>query len=264
MTTDTALAHELTVLLRAVEAAGGAILQLQTSDLQIANKSNNDIVTIADFRANDILKSTLNAAFPTYGWLSEETLDDAARLNCQRVWIVDPIDGTREYANHIPEYAVSVALVEQGIPIVAAVYNPATHELFYAVKDQGAWLNHTRIYCDHLPTEQLCLLASRSEIKRGEWDFAAQHLVKPIGSIAYKLALIAAGKADATFSLGPKNEWDIAAGVLLVQEAGGLVSDQTKKRFLFNQPQVLVQGIVASSQKAHERLFAMIAKQCSV
>jgi len=239
---------ELEVMLQAVNEAGQAILKLQQSGFTIDHKANNDLVTEADLLANEIITNRVAKAFPADGWLSEETADNLERLNKQRVWILDPIDGTIEFAKGVPEYGISLALVENGEPILAAVFNPATAELFHAIKDQGAWLNGERIYCNQTTTDKPILLASRSEYKRGEWaQFEAAHKVKQVGSIAYKLALVASGKAHATWSLGPKNEWDIAAGVLLVAEAGGIVSDKNKQAFRFNQQNVLVNGVVASS-----------------
>ncbi len=264
------LKKEKDILLAVMREAGEAVRQLQESQLEIKTKANNDIVTIADLRANDILKNALLGAFPADGWLSEETVDDAERLTRQRVWIVDPIDGTREFAAGVPEYALSVALVDQGVPALASVFNPATNELFYAIKGRGAWLNDAVIHANAVipgqagthPNEKLRLLASRSEYRRGEWaKFEPDCEVVQIGSIAYKLALLAAGRAHATFSLGPKSEWDIAAGVLLVQEAGGKVSDKTRQPFVFNNKNIRINGIVATAAKLNEKIFSILS-QC--
>lgn len=249
---------EMNSLLAAVQEAGAAILSLQKTGLDVSRKANNDIVTQADIVADNILKAHLLQAFPADGWLSEESVDDVRRLTSERVWVVDPIDGTREYASGIPEYAVSLALVTNGQPIAAAVFNPATNELFHASKGEGAWLGRKKIACA-TATQDFLLLASRSEYKRGEWaKYERAHKVKQVGSIAYKLGLIAAGQGDATFSLGPKNEWDIAAGVLLVQEAGGVVTDKERHTLVFNREDVKVNGIVATTQSINEQVFAMI------
>ncbi|SRR5579883_194494 len=238
--------HELTVLLQAIQEAGEAILTLQKAGFSIMRKANSEIVTQADLVGNDILKKQLMRAFPEDGWLSEETLDDPKRLTCRRVWIVDPIDGTKEYAQGLAEYAVSVALVEEGQLVLSAVFNPAKGELFHAVRGKGAWLGNDKLVCEKTIPEKLLLLASRSEYARGEWEvYERHHRVQQVGSIAYKLALVAAGRAHATFSLGPKNEWDIAGGVLLVLEAGGVVTDKHRQAFAFNQEKVVVQGVVA-------------------
>ncbi|MBW7992617.1 MAG: 3'(2'),5'-bisphosphate nucleotidase CysQ [Planctomycetes bacterium] len=231
---------------------------------ETAYKANEDPVTTADLKADSILREGLTKDFPGTGWLSEETRDDFSRLDKKQVWIVDPIDGTKEFVSGIPEYAVSVALVEDGLPILAAVYNPAAKELFAAAAGQGAWLNEEAINSKHELMEKLILLASRSEIQRGEFKpFEHFAQIRPCGSIAYKLALVAAGKADATFSLSPKNEWDIAAGVLIVSESGGNTNNLNGTPFIFNQRTTLVDGIVAATRYALEPVRKLIEQVTS-
>lgn len=249
---------ELTILMDAVREAGVAVAALRHAGVEVTRKANNDMLTQADLLANEILKRKLLTAFPGDGWLSEESGDDAARLSCHRVWVVDPIDGTREYVEGLPEYAVSVALVVGGMVALACVFNPETDEMFSAQRGFGTFLNGKRVQCKQHSHDRLVLLASRTEYQRGEWERFSVDEVKPIGSIAYKLALVAAGCADATFSLGPKSEWDIAAGVLLVTESGGVVMDKSRCTFVFNQSNVLVNGIIASSSHCARRLMAMI------
>lgn len=253
-------AFPVEILIAAVRAAGDAIADFRRQgNVTVTVKDNKDVLTQADLLANQILKSRLQETFPQYGWLSEESVDDQDRLQCERVWIVDPIDGTREFIAGVPEYAISAALVENGVPVLACVFNPETDELFSAVRGEGAYLNGSLVRCRQSFSSPLTLLASRSEYKRGEWDRFQQHDVKPVGSIAYKLGLVAAGKADATFSLGPKSEWDIAAGTLLVTEAGGMVTDKYRQEFVFNQSKIRVSSIVAVSSPAAEAVFRMIA-----
>jgi len=254
------MTNEVDVLLRAVRDAGDAIIQLQKSGFSVEKKSNHDVVTEADLLANAILKNQLLDRFQGDGWLSEESVDDLDRLARHRVWIVDPIDGTLEFVAGIPEYAISVALVENGSPILACVFNPAANELFHAIKGGGAWQGNKKLHSSHaVSSGDFLLLASRSEYKRGEWDQFKQHYrIQQVGSIAYKLALVAAGKADATFSLSPKNEWDIAAGVLLVSEAGGIVTNKQRETILFNRKSSLVDGIVATSADKNDAVFTMI------
>jgi myo-inositol-1(or 4)-monophosphatase len=236
------------VLLQAMREAGAAVLTLRKNDIHVSTKSNRDVVTQADLLVNEILQSHLHRHFPDDGWLSEETVDDFTRLERQRVWIVDPIDGTQEFIQQIPEYAISVALVENGIPIIASIFNPATNELFYAVKNQGAWQDEKKLHCLFESTADKVFLVSRSEYARGEWDaFARNQHIKQVGSIAYKLALVASGHAYATLSYGPKNEWDIAAGVLLVTEAGGRVTNNRQETIMFNNKDTLVDGIIATA-----------------
>jgi len=253
------LIRDLEVLKDYVQEAGQAIFQMSEKGFDTAYKENKDPVTTADLEADRILKEGLLKYFPQTGWLSEETRDDPMRLGKKQVWIVDPIDGTKEFVSGIPEYSVSVALAENGFPVLATVYNPATEELFSAAKGKGAWLNGEPIEADHPLGNLPVLLASRSEIQRGEFiPFEPFAEIRPCGSIAYKLALVAVGFADATLSLGPKNEWDIAAGVLLMAEAGGEVSDITGKSFLFNKRSTLVDGIVGATKSAIHPVRALI------
>lgn len=252
---------EMKILLQAVREAGSAIMALQENEIGVTTKANREVVTKADLLANEILQTHLLRHFPDSGWLSEETVDELDRLHHERVWIVDPIDGTQEFIQHIPEYAISVALVEKGIPLLASVFNPATGELFYAIKDEGAWQNEKKIHCHADDLSDLLILASRSEYARGEWHaFEAYQRIERVGSIAYKLALVAAGRAQATFSLGPKNEWDIAAGVLIVQEAGGKVTNRQRKEIKFNNENTKVDGIIATAANANEKIFELIAR----
>ena len=252
------MVNELSVLLSAMRAAGNIILDLQSKKIAITTKKNNELVTEADLKINQLLQEKLLLVFRNDAWLSEESIDDYARITAKRTWIVDPIDGTKEFAQGIPEYAISVALVEKHQPIMSSVFNPATNELFYAVKGKGAWLNDGRIYCQQTQTNKLSLLASRSEFERGEWEKFKNHDVKIMGSIAYKLALIARGDAHATFSLGAKNEWDVAAGVLLVTEAGGKVANKYGAPLQFNQTNLTVNGIVATTSHVYAKIFDLI------
>ena len=255
------LKQNLEVVKKYVCQAGQAIFQMASEGFETAYKANEDPVTTADLRADSILRKGLIEDFPGTGWLSEETRDDSGRLDKRLVWVVDPIDGTKEFVGGIPEYAVSVALVEYGLPVLAVVYNPATEEMFVAAKGQGAWLNGEAINAEHALAARPVLLASRSEVKRGEFEpFEPFAEIRPCGSIAYKLALVAAGVADATFSLGPKNEWDIAAGVLLVSEANGQVADTRDKAFTFNQRSTLVDGIVATTKRALQPVRMLIER----
>lgn len=253
------LEREREIMETVVRLAGQEIVRISKEGFKTSYKANEDPLTTADLAANRMLREAFKKAFPDDGWLSEESVDDANRLSCRRVWIVDPIDGTKEFVRGLPEYAISVALVENGVPVLGAVHNPATDELFVAVQGGGSTLNGKPIHVKLADDKPMTILGSRSEMRRGEFDaFADSMDVRPIGSIAYKLALIAAGRADATFSLTPKNEWDIAGGVLLVQEAGGFVVDKSRKPFVFNQKDTLVPGVIAVSEGARDRVIGAI------
>lgn len=245
---------EMNLLLTSLKQAGDAIINIQKKGFSQSQKENLTPLTEADLLANEILKKNLLSAFPNDGWLSEENFDNKARMQTKRVWIVDPIDGTKEFINNIPEYAISVALIEQNVPVLSAIFNPASQELFYAIKDEGAWDNGQLILCQQPSLEKFTILASRSEHSKGQWDQLNNDsvVVKPVGSIAYKLALVAKGAAHATFTIQPRNEWDVAAGALMVQESGGVITDKFHKPLLFNQENTLINGILASTKESYD------------
>ncbi|MHA1397667.1 MAG: 3'(2'),5'-bisphosphate nucleotidase CysQ [Candidatus Heimdallarchaeaceae archaeon] len=250
------------ILRQTINKANKALLEIVEEGFEKHFKENDDPVTTGDLVVNTILQTELTEHFPSIGWLSEETRDNIERLKKEKVWVVDPIDGTKEFVQGIPEYSISVALIEKGEPIVAIISNPLKKEVYSAMKGYGAFLNDAPIHVKEVYHNKPTILASRSEIKRGEWkQFEEKANIIPTGSIAYKLALIAAGEADATFSLGPKHEWDIAAGCLLVEEAGGHVSDKYGQKFMFNQKNTLVNSIVASSLVARKHIFEMITEE---
>lgn len=256
------LETELSLVKSAVRLAGEAILRIAQEDFETDQKNDRSFVTAADLEANRILKNLLTVEFPEYGWLSEETSDDHKRLGQQRVWIVDPVDGTREFVKKIPEFAVSVALVEQNKVVLGVVYNPSTRELFEAVRNGRAKLNGHAIMSDHSLGAKPIVEASRSDLKNGRFEsLEALMEIHSCGSIAYKLARVAAGRADAVLSLTPKNEWDIAAGVLLVEEAGGKARRCSGEPFVFNQPQTLVDGIIAASATAYDTIREIVRQQ---
>jgi myo-inositol-1(or 4)-monophosphatase len=249
------------ILCQCAKKASDELLKIVENGFDKSFKANDDPVTTGDFTVNNILQEEFSKYFPEIGWLSEETRDYANRLDKDLVWIVDPIDGTKEFVMGIPEYSISVALVKDGSPIMGLILNPLRDEMYTAIKDQGAYLNGKQIQVKETIDEKPTIVASRSEINRGEFEpFEDISKVVPTGSIAYKLALVAAGEADGTFSLGPKNEWDIAAGCLIVEEAGGKISDKYGQGFKFNQKDTLVNSIVGTSKAASEQIFNMIQK----
>jgi myo-inositol-1(or 4)-monophosphatase len=213
-------------------------------------------VTTADLAVNQILHEWLLTAFPHDAWLSEESPDDSRRLDNARVWIIDPIDGTKYFMRGVPQYAISVALVESHQPVIAAVYNPATDELFSAIRGMGAWLNGQPIHVTPAQEGRPVVLVNPPALERGIFraiETAAE--CRPMGSIAYTLALVAAGRADATLNLDGLNEWDVAGGVLLIEEAGGMVMDRNGSTLSFNQAKTTIRGILAADKDLLDRLL---------
>lgn len=255
------LQRELEAARNAARAAG-AILSghFRAGSYQVGSKGRDNPVTSADLEANRTLAELLCPAFPDYGWLSEESADQPERLSRQRVWVVDPLDGTKEFIAGVPEFAVSIALVEDAKPILGVTYNPITGELFWAARELGCHLDGRPVGVSPTARPQDALvLASRSETARGEWRSLAGAVrrIDPIGSVAYKLARVSAGLADATWSATPKSEWDVAAGVALVNEAGGVVSDLQGDELRFNRPSVKLAGFIACNPKLHLALLKL-------
>lgn len=249
-------------LARDAALSAGEILERHFRDrgFEIDHKGKDNPVTTADFDADAEIKRLLSAPFPEYGWLSEETADNPDRLSCRRVWIVDPLDGTKEFIKGIPEFVIAIALAEEGQPILGVTYNPIKQEMFWCTRGSGCYMDSRPVRVTPTPTlEYATVLASRSETSRGEWkSYEGKLRVNPIGSVAYKLALVAAGRADATFTRTPKSEWDIASGAALIVEAGGRITDIDGSEMRFNKPSVKLKGFVASNALLHEEIERLL------
>lgn len=255
---------ELETAERAAREAGEIIMALYGKDYRITEKGKGNPVTTADLEANRRLQEIILGRFPEDGWLSEEDQDNLKRLDTARVWVIDPIDGTKEFIAGIPQFAVSVGLVVKGRPMLGVVYNPAEKELYRAVKGGGALVNGDPIRVSlREEVKGASLLVSRSEPRRKFVRFAETCRLEPVGSIAYRLAKVARGKGDATLTFRSLHEWDVCAGVLIVQEAGGVVMDAAGRRLLFNQPEAVYRGIVASNGVLAQILQDMLAKALS-
>jgi myo-inositol-1(or 4)-monophosphatase len=243
----------------ALETARSVLTQFIAGPIKTQYKTGQDPVTVVDRAVNDALRKSLLR--DGEGWLSEESLDDDARLTKNLVWLVDPIDGTREFVAGIPEFCVSVALVEDGRAIAGGICNPATREVFLGSIDNGLTYNGTS--AGLTSTENLAdalVLASRREMERGEWSRFTNtgFRIEPMGSVAYKLARVAAGFADATFTLSPKHEWDVAAGVALVNAAGGFACSLDNSPIAFNRRNPLLGGLVAGNSLLRDELLSLL------
>jgi myo-inositol-1(or 4)-monophosphatase len=254
--------RELTVAIEAARAAGAIVRGWYEGNYTVREKAHDSPVTEADLEANTCIDAAIRAAFPDDGWLSEETRDSGERLGKRRVWVVDPLDGTKEFIHHIPEFCVCIGLVEAGVPVVGVEYNPVRDELFAGARGAGVTLNGAPVRVSTQPDlAAACVLTSRSEADRGEWEeFRSELRLELTGSVAYKLALIAAGRGDATFSLTPKNEWDICAGAALLSEAGGRITDRHGQPLRFNRRDTRLPGIIASNAALYTPIVELLRR----
>jgi myo-inositol-1(or 4)-monophosphatase len=243
-------AHELRIATEAALKAGEEVARFRRDGVRYGRKDGWELVSEADIRAAEILHESLTGAFPTDGWLSEEHTDTIARLGCDRVWIVDPIDGTREYLQGIPEYAISVGFAVDGKPVVGVVHNPATGELFAA--DCSGIEERPPTETTGQPIE---VLVGRGEQLHDELPpLPDGSTTRGVGSVAYRLALLANGDANAALSAHGRSEWDVAAGMALCRAAGLRTSDIFGEPMPFNQPDPYVRGLLAAEPGLHSRL----------
>jgi len=243
----------------ALDAAREVLNQFTPGAIAAEYKVGHDPVTEADRAVDAVLRKNLLRA--NEGWLSEESVDDFSRLEKSRVWVVDPLDGTREFVTGIPEFCVSVAMVENGRPVAGGICNPATNQTIIGSLETGVTSNGEAVRSTRKENLQGALvLASRSEFKRGEWEpfKDAPFRVRAMGSVAYKLGLVAAGLADVTFTLTPKHEWDVAAGAALVLSAGGFVQTLENTTLVCNQRNPLLSGLIAGGPRVKAELLVFL------
>jgi myo-inositol-1(or 4)-monophosphatase len=251
----------LAAAVSAAQAAGEVILDCDRSTCRSWDKSVDNPVTEADLAADELLRARLAAVAPECGWLSEETVDAPDRFGSACVWVVDPLDGTREFIEGLDEFAVSVALVGVGSPLLGVVHNPATRETIAGIVGQGVAYNGSERGAVSECTEatDARVLVSNTEIKSGMWSPYEDVLdLRPLGSAAYKLGRVAAGFADAYVSLKPKHEWDVCAGAALVLATGGRVTDLRGHELRFNRADVKIRGIVSANPALHASLMDVL------
>lgn len=251
------LEEDYELLKSAVRDAGALANSYFKQDVQVFKKPDGSEVSDADLAVDAAMKLDLTTRRKDYGWLSEESPDDRSRLKYSRVWMIDPIDGTNAYLRHIPEWTVSAALVEDGVPVLGVVYNPAKDEFFHAMRGHGAFLNDEPIHAsDKSSLEGAKMIASgglfRKKIWQEPWpDVTAEW----VNSVAYRLALVACGRGDATISLTAKAEWDLAAAAVIMDEAGGITTDHRGNPHAYNRESPKFTSLVASGKPLHPLLI---------
>ncbi|HWC64168.1 MAG TPA: 3'(2'),5'-bisphosphate nucleotidase CysQ [Rhizomicrobium sp.] len=244
---------DLRLLESAVHAAGSIARNYYGGDVRRWSKAGGSPVTEADLAVDKFLKQTLCAARPDYGWLSEESADNLTRLERGRAFVVDPIDGTVAFLKQRPHFTICAAVVEAGRPNAGVVYNPITEEFFAGQAGGGASLNGAPIHVsDRDVIEGARMLAPKNLFADGAWPSME---VTTLSSIAYRLVLVAAGRQDAMISLTVKHDWDLAAADVIVQEAGGVLSDQAGRKLLYNRPTATQRATIAAGPKLHGLLL---------
>lgn len=229
--------------------AGRFALKLWDTDFRRWEKSPGNPVCAVDLEVDGMLRYRLGQLLPDAGWLSEETIDNAARLDAERIWVVDPIDGTRDYLRGRNGWAVSIALVERGQPVIGVLDAPARDEVWIAQSGKGAFRNGVPLQV----TGRDQLAGARvpaDQLPKVDQDLV---MVDRPNSIALRVAMVAAGEADLLATLRWGNEWDIAAAVLLAREAGAATSDAFGDPFTFNTASAQAFGILVTAPGIHRQ-----------
>jgi len=252
---DHALARDAALLAQTVREAGLLAKSMFSAELKNWIKGKSSPVSEADIAVNDLLEKRLREASPGYGWLSEESADDASRLGKKYTWIVDPIDGTRSYLAGRDDWCVCAALVEDATPVLAAVYAPASDEFFFAARGQGASLNERRVQAragDDLEFSRMA--GPKPLVQRLSRSPDEISLHPRIGSLALRLCRVAHGELDAAFAGGQSRDWDLAAANLIVQEANGRMTALSGDAILYNRRDVVHGVLVAAGRDRHARI----------
>ena len=247
------LTRDAALLADTVREAGALALSLFRTELKSWTKGVSSPVSEADIRVNDLIEKRLRSATPDYGWLSEESADDEARLGKQLVWVVDPIDGTRAYLAGREDWCVSVALVENTQPVLAAVFAPVSNEFFFARRGQGAVLNDVPVRATTGTELDFSRMAGpKPLVERLGSQNSGEIILHPrIGSLALRLCRVAQGRLDAAFAGGQSRDWDLAAANLIVQEANGNMTALSGDAILYNRREVTHGVLVAAGRDRH-------------
>lgn len=238
--------HEL--LCGAVRAGGAVAARYFGGPLEVREKRPGDPVSEADLAVDRAMRDIVTAARPDYAWLTEEAPPPADRHTAPRVWVVDPIDGTKVFIEGVPDFVVSLALVEAGRPVAGAIFNPIKDEFVDAWRGGGTRLNGDTVTMSRRATLPGAVLgSSHNELRRNLWKHLfPECTIEPVDAIAYKLALLAAGRFDAVISRRGKSDWDIAAGDILIHEAGGVMTGLDGRALLYNGDELRHPGLIGA------------------
>jgi myo-inositol-1(or 4)-monophosphatase len=253
---ETVIARYSGLLADTVREAGALALSLFRTELRNWIKGASSPVSEADIAVNDLLEKRLREATPDYGWLSEESADDRARLGRRLVWVVDPIDGTRNYLAGKDEWCVSVALVENGSPLLASVFAPATGEFFFASRGRGASCNDVTIGATSGTELDFARVAGpKPLVERMKKTLGDITLHPRIGSLALRLCRVADARLDVAFAGGNSHDWDLAAADLIVHEANGRLTALSGDAITYNRREVTHGVLVAAGRDRHAEII---------
>ena len=253
---DAGLARSRALLEDSVREAGALALSLFRTELKNWVKGASSPVSEADIAVNDLLENRLRSATPDYGWLSEESADDPARLAQRLVWVVDPIDGTRNYLAHKDDWCVSVALVANGSPLLAAVFAPVTDEFFFASRGHGASCNGVTIRTTSGTQLDFARVAGpKPLVERLKKTLGDITLHPRIGSLALRLCRVGDGKLDVAFVGGNSHDWDLAAADLIVHEADGRLTGLSGDAIRYNRREVTHGVLMAAGRDRHAEII---------
>jgi myo-inositol-1(or 4)-monophosphatase len=248
--------EDLKLLEDTVRQAGDIARKFYGGDYKRWSKEGGSPVTEADLAVNAFLRERLTPARPDYGWLSEENADDPARLTKRDLFIIDPIDGTVAFLKNRPHFTICAAVVTDGRPSCGVVFNPISDELYSAAKGGGAHRNALPIRVGSRERlEGAAMLGDRSHLAQAPWP--PMH-VQNRNSVAYRLALVADGSADASVSLTAKRDWDLAAADIILEESGGCLSDATGHMLVYNRPVTKQASLVAANPALHAEIISLL------
>jgi len=224
-------------------------LAMHGRGFEVEHKGDGSKVTSVDLAVDKFLHQALLPQRPGYGWLSEEQRDDGSRLTCEKFFVVDPIDGTSAFASGAEHWCVAAGIVDDLGVVSSALYQPRTNRFFHAARGQGSWVNGTRLSCldrDRLDGARLLATGRTRHLLEPEVKAGSTSL-----PLLMRFAALAANEGDIALSLGPRNDWDIAPAVLLVQEAGGLATQVDGAPFNFKSPVAKQNGILVAGPRRH-------------
>jgi myo-inositol-1(or 4)-monophosphatase len=254
-----ALRADLALLKLAAAAGGELAMSFFRRNPVVRSKLGGSPVTDADMQVDELLRTTLLAARPHYGWLSEETADDPAQRTHDTIFVVDPIDGTRGFIEGDDRWCVSLALVRGGRPLVAVLNAPARGESFSAIVGEGAWSGASRLAVSATSVLAGARLAGPRGWLRTDAIVAGRAALEAhVPSLAYRFAMVAAGRIDAAFASPRANDWDLAAADLLVHEAGGRLTDLDGRIPLYNREIPRHGALAAANAALHPDVLAIV------